>query len=161
MDVVHERAAGIDISKRDAKVAVRVPGKRAGSYTTTVKTFGATTAQVFALSDYLLAQRVPTVVMARSAAKVGIDCPRVYRRCLRRCRAHRHHGARRTQYQRSPRPDLHTGPPGCLTQPQPPLQPGSAPSSHSHRDRVNAKPAESSDELLRTVEPGGATRWGF
>jgi hypothetical protein len=41
MDVVHERAAGIDISKRDAKVAVRVPGKRSGSYTTTVKTFGA------------------------------------------------------------------------------------------------------------------------
>jgi transposase len=63
MDVVHERAAGIDISKRDAKVAVRVPGKRAGSYTTTVKTFGATTAQVLALSDYLLAQRVTTVVM--------------------------------------------------------------------------------------------------
>lgn len=63
MDVVHERAAGIDISKRDAKVAVRVPGKRAGSYTTTVKTFGATTAQVLALVDYLLGQRVTTVVM--------------------------------------------------------------------------------------------------
>jgi ribosome maturation protein Sdo1 len=46
MDVVHERAAGIDISKRDAKVAVRVPGTRSGSYTTTVKTFGATMAQV-------------------------------------------------------------------------------------------------------------------
>ncbi len=63
MDVVHERAAGIDISKRDAKVAVRVPGKRPGSYTTTVKTFGATTAQVLALADYLLSQRVTTVVM--------------------------------------------------------------------------------------------------
>ena len=63
MDVVHERAAGIDISKRDAKVAVRVPGKRPGSYTTTVKTFGATTAQVLTLADYLLGQRVTTVVM--------------------------------------------------------------------------------------------------
>jgi transposase len=63
MDVVHERAAGIDISKRDAKVAVRVPGKRAGSYMTTVKTFGATTAQVLALADYLLGQQVTTVVM--------------------------------------------------------------------------------------------------
>jgi transposase len=63
MDVVHERAAGIDISKRDAKVAVRVPGKRPGSYSTTVKTFGATTAQVLALVDYLLSQRVTTVVM--------------------------------------------------------------------------------------------------
>jgi transposase len=63
MDVVHERAAGIDISKRDAKVAVRVPGKRSGSYATTVKTFGATTGQVLALVDYLLDQRVTTVVM--------------------------------------------------------------------------------------------------
>jgi transposase len=63
MDVVHERAAGIDISKRDAKVAVRVPGQRPGSYTTTVKTFGATTAQVLALVDYLLGERVTTVVM--------------------------------------------------------------------------------------------------
>ena len=63
MDVVHERAAGIDISKRDAKVAVRVPGKRSGSFTTTVRTFGATTAQVLALVDYLLDQRVTTVVM--------------------------------------------------------------------------------------------------
>jgi transposase len=63
MDVVHERAAGIDISKRDAKVAVRVPGNRVGSYTTTVKTFGSTAAQVVALVDYLLGQRVTTVVM--------------------------------------------------------------------------------------------------
>jgi transposase len=63
MDVVHERAAGIDISKRDAKVAVRVPGKRSGSFTTTVRTFGATTAQILALVDYLLDQRVTTVVM--------------------------------------------------------------------------------------------------
>jgi hypothetical protein len=59
MDVVHERAAGIDISKRDAKVAVRVPGKRSGSYSTTVKTFGSTTGQVLALVDYLLDQRLP------------------------------------------------------------------------------------------------------
>jgi transposase len=63
MDVVHERAAGIDISKRDAKVAVRVPGKRSGSFATTVRTFGATTAQVLALVDYLLDQQVTTVVM--------------------------------------------------------------------------------------------------
>jgi transposase len=63
MDVVHERAAGIDISKRDAKVAVRVPGKRAGSYTTSVKTFGATTSQILSLTDYLAGERVTTVVM--------------------------------------------------------------------------------------------------
>jgi hypothetical protein len=63
MDIVHERAAGIDISKRDAKVAVRLPGKRAGSFTTSVTTFGATTNQILALVDYLLDQRVTTVVM--------------------------------------------------------------------------------------------------
>jgi transposase len=63
MDVVRERAAGMDISKRDAKVAVRVPGKRSGSYTTTVKTFGATAGQILALIDYLVDQRVTTVVM--------------------------------------------------------------------------------------------------
>ena len=63
MDVVHERAAGIDISKRDAKVAVRVPGKRAGTFATTVTTWGATMSQVLELVDYLVRQRVTTVVM--------------------------------------------------------------------------------------------------
>jgi transposase len=62
MDVMHERAAGIDISSV-MKVAVRVPGKRAESYTTTVKMFGATTSQILALIDYLLGQQVTTVVM--------------------------------------------------------------------------------------------------
>ncbi|WP_255527652.1 hypothetical protein [Paenarthrobacter sp. YJN-5] len=33
MDIVNERAAGMDISKRDAKVCVRIPGARAGTYT--------------------------------------------------------------------------------------------------------------------------------
>jgi transposase len=63
VDVVHERAAGIDISKRDAKVAVRVPGKRAGTFETTVTTWGATMSQVLDLVDYLVGRRVTTVVM--------------------------------------------------------------------------------------------------
>ena len=63
MDVVHERAAGIDISKRDAKVAVRVPGTRAGSFTTSVTTWGATTSQVLELIEFLVGQQVTTVVM--------------------------------------------------------------------------------------------------
>ena len=33
MDIVHERAAGLDISKRDAMVCRRVPGQRAGAFT--------------------------------------------------------------------------------------------------------------------------------
>lgn len=63
MDVVHDRAAGIDISKRDAKVAVRVPGKRAGTFETAVTTWGATTSQVLDLVEYLTGQHVTTVVM--------------------------------------------------------------------------------------------------
>lgn len=63
MDVVHERAAGMDISKRDAKVAIRVPGKRARTFDTTVTTFGATTSQVRELIDFLTAAQVTTVIM--------------------------------------------------------------------------------------------------
>jgi len=63
MDVIHDRAAGIDISKRDAKVAVRVPGKRAGTFTTRVTTWGATTSQVLELIEFLEAQHVTIVVM--------------------------------------------------------------------------------------------------
>ncbi|SDG91420.1 IS110 family RNA-guided transposase [Microbacterium pygmaeum] len=63
MDVVHERAAGMDISKRDAKLAVRVPGKRPGTFTTSVTTWGATVPQILDLVEFLHAQQVTTVVM--------------------------------------------------------------------------------------------------
>ena len=63
MDVIHERAVGIDISKRDAKVCLRVPGKRAGTFESTVTTWGATTSQILALRDYLIGQNVSTIVM--------------------------------------------------------------------------------------------------
>jgi transposase len=63
MDIVHERAAGIDISKKDAKVCIRVAGKRAGTFTSTVTTWGSTAAEVLALRDFLLEARVTTVVM--------------------------------------------------------------------------------------------------
>ena len=63
MDLVHERAAGLDISKGDAKVAIRAPGKRAGTFHTEVTTWGSTTNQILALRDMLLAAKVTTVVM--------------------------------------------------------------------------------------------------
>jgi transposase len=63
MDIVHERAAGMDISKRDAKVCLRLPGQRAGTYTSTVTTWGATTGQILALRDFLEREHVTTVVM--------------------------------------------------------------------------------------------------
>lgn len=63
MDIVHERAAGMDISKRDAKVCLRVPGTRAGTYTSTVTTWGSTTGQILELRDFLEREHVTTVVM--------------------------------------------------------------------------------------------------
>ncbi|MDJ0315489.1 IS110 family transposase [Arthrobacter sp. H35-D1] len=63
MDLVHERAVGLDISKGDAKVAIRAPGKRAGTFSTEVTTWGSTTNQILALRDMRLAAKVTTVVM--------------------------------------------------------------------------------------------------
>jgi transposase len=63
LDVVHERAAGLDISKRDAKLCVRVPGARPGTYTSKVTTWAATTGQVLELREYLEQARVDMVVM--------------------------------------------------------------------------------------------------
>ncbi|OOP59150.1 IS110 family transposase [Arthrobacter sp. SRS-W-1-2016] len=63
MDIVHERAAGLDISKRDAKVCVRVPGPRAGTYTSTVTTWAANTHQILELREFLEREHVSTVVM--------------------------------------------------------------------------------------------------
>lgn len=63
MDIVHERAAGMDISKRDAKVCVRVPGTRAGTYTSKVTTWGATTQAILELREFLEREHVTVVVM--------------------------------------------------------------------------------------------------
>jgi transposase len=63
MDIVHERAAGMDISKHDAKVCVRVPGGQRGRFTSTVTTWGSTTNQILQLRSFLEEQQVTTVVM--------------------------------------------------------------------------------------------------
>ncbi|MCX8456315.1 IS110 family transposase [Paenarthrobacter ureafaciens] len=63
MDIVHERAAGLDISKRDAKVCVRIPGTRAGTYISRVTTWGATTQAILELREFLEHERVTAVVM--------------------------------------------------------------------------------------------------
>ena len=63
MDIVHERAAGMNISKRDAKVCLRLPGQRAGTHTSAVTTWGATTGQILELRDVLEREHVTTVVM--------------------------------------------------------------------------------------------------
>lgn len=63
MDVAHPRCAGIDISKRDAKVCVRIQGQGNRRTTSTVTTWGAMTGQILALREHLLEQNVTCVVM--------------------------------------------------------------------------------------------------
>ena len=63
MDVVHPRCAGIDISKRDAKVCVRIADSGRARAKSTVTTWGAVTNQVLALRDHLIGEEVSLVVM--------------------------------------------------------------------------------------------------
>lgn len=63
MEVVHTRCAGLDISKRDAKLCLRLPGKRAGTFTRKVTTWGSTTRQILALRDLLVEAEVTVVAL--------------------------------------------------------------------------------------------------
>ena len=63
MEVVHARCAGLDISKKDAKVCVRIAGAGRRKTVETVTTWGSMTGQILALRDHLAAQRVTCVVM--------------------------------------------------------------------------------------------------
>ena len=63
MEVIHPRCAGIDVSKRDAKVCVRIAGAGRRGATSTVTTCGAFTNQVLALRDHLIEAQVTLVVM--------------------------------------------------------------------------------------------------
>lgn len=62
MDVLHDRCAGLDVSKRDAKVCVRITG-RGGKATEEITTWTSMTNQVKDLAGYLLDQRVGLVVI--------------------------------------------------------------------------------------------------
>jgi transposase len=63
MDLVHPRCAGIDVSKRDAKVCVRVAGRGWAGATSKVTTWGSFTNQVLALREHLISEQVSLVVM--------------------------------------------------------------------------------------------------
>ncbi len=78
MDVVHQRAAGIDVSKKDAKVCVRVVGKGSGvghgsgrgsgrgsgsGVEAKVTTWGSTTPQILRLRGFLEERQVTCVVL--------------------------------------------------------------------------------------------------
>ena len=63
MEVVHPRCAGIDISKKDAKVCVRVQGSGRRATTASVTTWGAMSNEILALREHLVAEKVTCVVM--------------------------------------------------------------------------------------------------
>ncbi|HEY0690330.1 MAG TPA: IS110 family transposase, partial [Kribbella sp.] len=63
MEVVHARCAGLDISKRDAKVCVRIAGAGRRKTVETVTTWGSMTSQILALRDHLIAERITCVVI--------------------------------------------------------------------------------------------------
>jgi transposase len=63
VELVHQRCAGIDVSKKDAKVCVRVQGGAGRKTVSTVTTWGSMTNQVLALLDYLIEQKVTMVIM--------------------------------------------------------------------------------------------------
>lgn len=63
MEVVHPRCSGIDVSKKDAKVCIRVQGQGRRGTSTTVSTWGSTTGEILALREHLLAEQVSCVVI--------------------------------------------------------------------------------------------------
>ncbi|MEN2745511.1 IS110 family transposase, partial [Sinomonas halotolerans] len=63
MELIHPRCAGIDISKRDAKVCVRIAGSGRSKAVETVTTWSSMSGQILALRDHLVAEGVTCVVM--------------------------------------------------------------------------------------------------
>ena len=63
MDLLHPRCAGLDVSRRDAKVCVRVASGSRAAARSTVTTWGAVTNGVLALREHLIAEQVTLVVM--------------------------------------------------------------------------------------------------
>src|SRR6202040_1018896 len=68
VEVVHARCAGLDISKRDAKVCARVAGAGRRKTVETVTTWGSMTSQILALREHLIAERITCAVMEATGA---------------------------------------------------------------------------------------------
>ncbi len=63
MEVVHVHCAGMDVSKKDAKVCVRHAGAGRRKAVETVTTWSSMTNQILALRDHLVSEQVTCVVM--------------------------------------------------------------------------------------------------
>ena len=68
MEVLYRRCAGVDVSKRDAKVCVRIQGSGCRATSSEVTTWGSTTNQILALRDYLKTAGVEAVVIESTGA---------------------------------------------------------------------------------------------
>ena len=62
MEVIHERCCGLDIHKKSIVACLSLPGAK-GAATTTVRTFGSMTADILALSDWLVEAGCTQVAM--------------------------------------------------------------------------------------------------
>ena len=63
MEVLHPRCAGLDVSKKDVKVCVRVVPAGRACAKTQVSTWSSMPAEVLKLRDYLIEEAVTCVVM--------------------------------------------------------------------------------------------------
>jgi transposase len=63
VEVVHARCAGLDVSKKDAKVCVRVAGAGRRKTVETVTTWSSMTGQILSLREHLVAERITCAVM--------------------------------------------------------------------------------------------------
>lgn len=63
MEVIHPRCAGLDVSKKDAKVCVRYAGAGRRKTVETVTTWSSMTGQILALREHLAVEQVTCVVM--------------------------------------------------------------------------------------------------
>jgi hypothetical protein len=63
MEVIHGRCAGMDVSKRDVKVCVRIAGRGRRKTVETVRTWASTTNAILALREHLINEQVSLVVM--------------------------------------------------------------------------------------------------
>ena len=68
MEVIHPRCAGIDVSKKDAKVCVRVQGRGRKATSSTVTTWTSMTSSILALREHLITEQVTCVVIESTAA---------------------------------------------------------------------------------------------
>src|ERR1700746_2138461 len=68
MEVIHPRCAGIDVSKKDAKVCVRVQGRGRKATSSAVTTWTSMTGSILALREHLIAEQVTCVVIESTAA---------------------------------------------------------------------------------------------